>query len=128
MNCPKCKKNNYRKDGLVNRKQRFYCKTCDYHYTVPERKQKPISFKRIALALHIIGLSNRKIKEVIGVSDVAIMNWVNKYRTQSEQLRDIGIKVQTVRMTEINEFAKDTDGLLLIKFNKQCNDIYKISK
>lgn len=126
MNCPKCDNKKPRKDGLVIKKQRFYCKKCNYHYTVTQRKQKPMSYKRIALALHVIGLSNRKIKQVIGISDVAIMNWINKYGMQPEKIRDTSIKVQNVKMADLRKITKNSDKLLLINIYNGSNNIYKI--
>jgi transposase-like protein len=126
MKCPKCDNKKFLRDGIVNNKQRFYCKLCNYHYTVSQRKQKPLSYKRIALALHIIGLSNRKIKQVIGVSDVSIMNWINKYGMEPEQIRDTSIKVQILKVADLGKVIKDSDKLLLINVYNGSNDIYKI--
>jgi len=128
MNCPKCDNNNICKDGVINGKQRYFCKPCNYHYTVPQRKQKPLGYKRIALALHAVGLSNRKIKQVIDVSDVAIMNWINKYSMHPKQIRDKSVKVQTVRLTDLKKIIKNSDKLLLINVCNGNNGIYKVVK
>lgn len=128
MNCPKCDKPNTRKDGIINGKQRYFCAPCNFHYTVSQRKQKPLSCKKIALALHAIGLSNRKIKSVLNVSDVSIMNWIKKYKEHPELFKEKGMDVTLLTRTDSKKVIKENSNLLIISIDKGLNKIYKIVK
>lgn len=124
MNCPRCQSAVVRKDGFVGIKQRHYCKSCQYHYTVSERKHKPINLKRFALELHLEGLSNREIKKVLGVSDVSIMNWIRIYRYNFEALKDNPKRTKTTDITGISKMIDNNCSLVLIKINDKDNDIF----
>jgi len=59
MNCPKCKSDKYVKDGVVNQRQRYQCKQCNFRYTVKMKStSKPQDIKRLALEM-------RKFKELM---------------------------------------------------------------
>ena len=80
-NCPRCDGNNITKSGVLNEKQRFKCKDCNYNFTV-EKMGKGISTYYVikALQLYIEGVSYREIERLLGVSHVSVMNWVKKYQ------------------------------------------------
>ena len=63
-NCPKCKSTNFRKDGIVKQKQRYFCKECKYRFTV-ENIGKSVKLKRDALVLYLEGLRFRSIGRVL---------------------------------------------------------------
>ena len=86
MNCPQCSSKETVKNGLVKGKQRYYCGTCQYNYTTPHGHGKPKELKKKAIELYLEGMGFRAIGRTIGVSNVAVLNWV---RSVSEQLRKI---------------------------------------
>ena len=61
-NCPRCDGNNITKSGVINEKQRFKCKDCNYNFTV-EKMGKGISTYYVikALQLYIEGVSYRDL-------------------------------------------------------------------
>src|SRR5271170_1831149 len=117
-NCPKCKNKNIRKDGIVKQRQRFRCKDCDYHFTV-ESVGKPEKFKRDALILYLEGLGFRSIGRVLGVSHVAIFNWIKSFGQSIDDIRSAD-KIDVVEVDEMHTYvsSKKTSsgyGLLLIE-------------
>ncbi|WP_458796247.1 IS1/IS1595 family N-terminal zinc-binding domain-containing protein [Chryseobacterium proteolyticum] len=37
--CPKCNSTHLVKSGVINQKQRFHCKSCNYYFTVKKNRQ-----------------------------------------------------------------------------------------
>ena len=78
--CPKCQQKNIVKSGIINERQRFLCKDCNYYFTVKKLgKQIDDYFVTKALQLYLEGLSFREIERIIGVSHVTISSWIKKY-------------------------------------------------
>jgi len=72
MRCPRCNSESYVRDGVVQGKQRYYCKHCQYRYRVKARG-KSQSQKRQAIELYLEGLGFRSIERLLGISNVTIM-------------------------------------------------------
>ena len=83
LSCPKCNAQNYTKSGIVNDRQRYKCKNCNYNFTV-QRQGKKIDdyYVTKALQLYVEGVSYREIERVLGISHVSVMNWVKSYRVK----------------------------------------------
>ena len=82
--CPKCKSIKVVKSGIINEKQRFHCKDCNYYFTVKKLgKQIDDYYVTKALQLYLEGLSYREIERIIGVSHVTISSWIKKYNITS---------------------------------------------
>lgn len=78
--CPNCHSNLLIKSGVVNNRQRYKCKDCNYHFTVSKLgKRIDDYYVNKALQLYIEGLTYREIERILGISHVTIMNWVRKY-------------------------------------------------
>ncbi len=75
--CPKCQSIEAVKAGIVQKRQRYKCKTCGYHYSVDKvGKRIPDYYQIKALQLYIEGLTYREIERILGISHVTVMNWV----------------------------------------------------
>lgn len=80
IKCPKCQSYRTVKSGIVNDKQRYKCKNCNYFFTVDKIGKRIDSYYVTkALQLFIEGLSYREIERLLGVSHVSVMNWVKQY-------------------------------------------------
>jgi transposase-like protein len=78
--CPNCGSDSYVKSGIVNHRQRYRCKSCNYYFTVNKLGKKIDDYYvNKALQLYIEGLTYREIERILGISHVSIMNWVKKY-------------------------------------------------
>jgi len=117
-NCPKCKSQNFRKDGIVKSRQRYLCKDCKHHFTV-EQIGKPNKIKRDALILYLEGLGFRSIGRFLNVSHVAVFNWIKAFGEKLEEFRNTE-EIEVVELDEMHTYigSKKTtvgSGLLLIE-------------
>lgn len=78
MNCPKCKSDQYTKDGKTQAgKQRYKCKKCNFHFSVQKRcTEKSDEQKRLALQLYLEGLGFRAIGRVLNISYGTVFQWI----------------------------------------------------
>lgn len=78
--CPNCDSLEYVKSGIINNRQRYKCKACNYFFTVNKIGKKIDEYYVTkALQLYLEGLTYREIERILGISHVSIMNWVKKY-------------------------------------------------
>jgi len=126
MNCPKCKSNNHVKDGVIKEKQRYKCKECNHRYTVEIKStSKPIKMKRYALELYLEGLGFRSIGRLLGVSHVAVYQWIKSFGENIESLRSDN-EIEIMELDEMHTYigSKKTIvgyGLLLIDMGKNLS-------
>ena len=84
LTCPKCQGNQITKSGIINSKQRYLCKKCNYFFTVNKIGKKIDDYYVTkALQLYLEGLSFREIERIIGVSHVTVSNWVKSYNIKN---------------------------------------------
>lgn len=87
--CPKCQSDEIIKSGVINHRQRFYCKKCQYYFTVNKIGKKIDDYYVIkALQLYLEGVTYREIERLLGVSHVSVMNWVKKYKIKAPEMYD----------------------------------------
>jgi len=129
MNCPKCKSQDTRKDGMVKAKQRFYCKKCHYHFTVRKKSTAfSAGIKKSALELYLEGLGFRSIGRFLKVSHVSVYKWIKNFGEKLEPLQsDHQIKV--VELDELHTYVGQKKtiagyGLLLIEMGKNSSIAY----
>ncbi len=111
-NCPRCDGTNITKSGILNEKQRFKCKDCNYNFTV-EKMGKGISNYYVikALQLYIEGVSYREIERLLGVSHVSVMNWVKKYQIKFPKNSDYYPTYKIMNHKELVAFYTDRENL-----------------
>ncbi len=82
--CPRCDHENTVKGGVINNRQRYKCKNCNYFFTVSKLGKRIDNYLVVkALQLYIEGVSYREIERLLGVSHVSVMNWVKKYKVKA---------------------------------------------
>ena len=133
MKCPKCNSEEKVKDGIVKGKQRYKCQKCGYHYTVEVNSGIQPFYKRLALALYVGGLRFRKIGRIIGVSDVAVLNWIKAFGIKSGDLSDKGSMINEVGIDELHTYldsnkTKNGCGSLLISWDDDGYNLYLATK
>lgn len=110
--CPNCGSTSYVKAGIVNDRQRFRCKKCQYHFTV-NKLGKAIDnyYVSKALQLYLEGLSYREIERILGVSHVSIMNWVKKYKIHRPENYNYHPTYKILTMQELQQFFAEKKNL-----------------
>ena len=87
IRCKGCGADDLVKNGIVRGHQRYLCKSCGMNFTNTPPRGKPAAMKDMALAMYTIGgMSFCGIAKILGVSDVAVLNWV---RAKAKQLPDV---------------------------------------
>ena len=120
--CPKCKEKNIVKSGIINERQRFLCKNCNYYFTVKKLgKQIDDYFVTKALQLYLEGLSFREIERIIGVSHVTISSWIKKYNLKRPPHSDFHTSYKVFKQNELIEFIQKEEnikcsGLIITEF------------
>ena len=87
IRCKGCGSDDLCKNGFVRGHQRYLCKSCGMNFTNTPARGKPAAMKDMALAMHTVGgMSFCGIGKILGVSDVAVLNWV---RAKAKELPDV---------------------------------------
>jgi transposase-like protein len=73
--CNRCGGTESHKNGMMNGKQRYRCKSCGYNFTTGFRG-KPIELRQKAVKLYLEGMGFRAIGRMLDVSNVTVLNWV----------------------------------------------------
>lgn len=128
--CPQCNSNKLVKSGIVNERQRYKCKDCNYYFTVNKLgKRIDQYYVTKALQLYLEGLTYREIERIIGVSHVSISNWVKKYNLHRVENSNYHSTYKILSQKELaNYFSnlENTNGKGLIM--TELGDKYMIIK
>ncbi len=110
--CPKCRSNDCVKSGIVNERQRFRCKKCNYYFTVQKLGKKIDNYYVIkALQLYLEGLSYREIERILGISHVSVGNWVREFKVKRLEQRDYHPSYRIFSHNELVEFLAHKSNL-----------------
>jgi transposase-like protein len=101
--CPKCQKEECRKDGIVGGRQRYHCKHCGYRHTVAYKGYSE-EVKRQALALYLEGLGFRSIGRLLNCSHVAVYQWIKAYGEKA-RLDLPATEIDVVEMDEMHSYV-----------------------
>jgi len=110
--CPKCQNNHIVKSGVINNKQRYLCKKCNYFFTVNKIGKKIDDYYVTkALQLYLEGLSYREIERIIGVSHVTISNWVRTFNVKKPSQANYHPTYKIFNHLELVEYIKNKELL-----------------
>ena len=104
--CKRCGATDHVKNGIVRGFQRYLCLSCGCNFTMTPPRGKPPAMKALALLLYAMGnVSFGSIARILGVSDVAVLNWV---RDEARKLPEPSTKAEVVVVTldEMWRFVK----------------------
>ena len=107
MTCPKCANAEAVKNGKMNGKQRFKCKSCGCNYTQSTRYRISREKRLECIRLYLEGVGFRGISRLTGVSHVSVLKWVRELGTRIEELRPKeGGSVNIMELDELWHFVK----------------------
>lgn len=110
--CPKCLSENVVKSGLINNKQRFKCKACNYFFTVGKLGKSIDNYYVVkALQLYLEGISYREIERILGISHVTVMNIVKKHLGEKPLINKYNPSYKIMRHQELHEFFAKAESL-----------------
>jgi transposase-like protein len=110
--CPKCQGNQIIKSGVINSKQRYLCKKCNYFFTVNKIGKKIDEYYVTkALQLYLEGLSYREIERILGVSHVTVSNWVKSFNIRKPSQGNYHPTYRIFNHLELVDYIKNKDLL-----------------
>ncbi len=110
--CPSCSSENQIKSGVVNGRQRYKCKDCNYYFTVNKIGKKIDDYYvNKALQLFLEGLTYREIERILGISHVSIMNWVKKYNIKRPSNSNYHPTYKILNAQELSNYFTNSDNI-----------------
>lgn len=117
MDCPKCKDTKYCKDGIINGRQRYQCKSCSYRYTVSQRSNaRSNEIKRMALSMFLEGLDYRVIGRILQVNYVTVFYWIKEWGIHVKKLKS-DTPIRSIEIQELHDIVsqkKKTKGYVML--------------
>ncbi|WP_344928472.1 transposase-like zinc-binding domain-containing protein [Aquimarina addita] len=111
-NCPNCNSRSYVKSGIVNNRQRYRCKMCNYFFTVNKLGKKIDDYYvNKALQLYLEGLTYREIERILGISHVSIMNWVKKYNIKRPYNSEYHPTYKILNALELSSYFQSPENI-----------------
>ena len=126
MNCPKCNNTKYCKAGFAKNRQRYYCRACNYYYTVSKKSnEKSDETKRLAFEMYLEGLGFRAIGRILRISYGIVYYWIRIWGKNLE-LPKRNEPIEVVELDELHSYVgqKKTTagyGLLLIDIERNIS-------
>ncbi|MDO5656429.1 MAG: helix-turn-helix domain-containing protein [Flavobacteriaceae bacterium] len=111
MTCPRCEnQNSIVKSGIVNQKQRYLCKSCNYYFTVQKSGKRIDNYYIIkAVQLYLEGISLREIENVLGVSHSTINNWIKEFNIKKPNMASYDPAYKIVSFEEMKTFLSNEE-------------------
>ncbi len=110
--CPSCSSENQIKSGVINGRQRYKCKDCNYYFTVNKIGKKIDDYYvSKALQLYLEGLTYREIERILGISHVSIMNWVKKYNIKRPSKANYHPTYKILSPTELGQYFSNSHNI-----------------
>jgi len=110
--CPKCSHSQIVKSGIVNNRQRYKCKACNYFFTVQKVGKKIDDYYVTkALQLYVEGVSYREIERLLGISHVSVMNWVKSYGIKRPVNKNYHPTYKILNHSELLRYFADKNNL-----------------
>ena len=127
--CPKCENTEIVKSGIVKGKQRFFCRNCNYYFTVNKLGKKIDDYYVTkALQLYLEGLSLREIERILGISHVTISSWIKEYNIKKPPHSDFHATYKVFKQKELTEYIEKEDAHNLKALIIDANKIKRILK
>jgi transposase-like protein len=86
MPCPRCAHTHCIKNGKVEKRPRYKCKSCGFQFTRLTPGGYPLWQCALAVFLYCHGLSMNAIAKMFSVSPSTILRWIRKFGEQHLQL------------------------------------------
>ncbi len=110
--CPNCGSDKHIKSGIINDRQRYKCKNCNYYFTVNKLgKRIDDYYVNKALQLYLEGLTYREIERILGISHVTIMNWVKKYNIKRPYQTDYHPTYKILSAKELSDYFSNPKNI-----------------
>jgi DNA invertase Pin-like site-specific DNA recombinase len=112
------------KSGIVKGKQRYFCRDCNYYFTVNKIGKKIDDYYVTkALQLYLEGLSLREIERILGISHVTISSWIKEYNIKKPPHSDFHATYKVFKQIELAEYIRNEENLKVLGSSLQNSEI-----
>ena len=120
--CPRCQSKQFIKYGRCQGAQRYKCKRCAYHFSVPTM-QRGIDqqYVQLCMKLYLEGMGFRAIERVVGVSHVSVINWVKKYGQELAHASEHSEASEHSHASEHSEASEHKKKLSAVELDELCS-------
>ena len=102
--CPKCKRKEVIKSGVVLQKQRWKCKACNYHFTRMIPRGEPVQKKALAVLMYsMCSASYGMIAKLLCVTRKTVYMWIKQFSAMEKE-PEIKPEVKEVELDEMWHF------------------------
>ena len=108
LRCKKCNSNRTTKSGMVNDKQRYFCKDCGYHFTEGDGRvnEQVVIKKALCVVMHSLGkASYRTLAKIFNTSPSLTYRWVAEYGWKQPNPQTTGT-IKRMKIEELRSFIK----------------------
>ena len=100
LQCKKCNRSDYIKNGIVRKQQRYECKNCGCNFIALDRreKNKHAPLKALCVLIYSLGKGTyRTMGEICGVAHTTVYRWIRKEAAKlpepmiSEDIQDVEV-------------------------------------
>lgn len=119
MNCPKCPSTHFVKNGLINEKQHYKCKKCNYQWTENHKHRGRLRTERaFAVFLYCHELSMNAFSKILDTAPNTILKWIRNFSNQHAQTPEPQTDAAILELDEMWHYLKkrqtlDLEGVLL---------------
>ena len=126
IKCKHCGENKAVKNGYVQGKQRYECKSCGKTFRMGDLREKYSNEQRLrVIKWYLEGAGIMSIERMEGVPNPLIIKWIRKFskilrqRLKEVEIPDDAKKIQIIELDELfsycqKKLTRSTYGLLLI--------------
>ena len=126
VSCKHCSSGDVVKDGMVKKKQRYLCRSCDKTFRLGDARQKYTLEQKIrAIKLYTDGVGMMTIERSEGVSTPLLIHWLRSFGKMLKKaiaavkVPEDAKKIEILEVDELftyyqKKLKKPTYGLLLI--------------
>ena len=119
VKCLKCSNCKVRKNGFAlikgQKKQRFFCQSCNRNFTIPGKRKYSLRTKFRAITMYLNGVGIRKIGIILNIDNPLILYWI---KVLSKKMQEI--------VTELmQENANNKDEIPVLEIDEMCVSIKK---
>ncbi len=106
LRCKRCGSEEQVKNGLMQGKQRYLCKSCGLTFTDTPARGKPLALKAAAVLLYVSGLSMNRTAKLLGVSTPTIQAWLEQFASASAHKPEPEGRAVVIELDEMWHYLK----------------------
>ena len=118
IKCSRCKSTSNVKNGLIQGKQRYRCRNCNYNYIEVDGRQKyDNKTKGLVIRMYLNNSGFRRISEILGIPLSTVFVWIknagNIVSSIVDNMEQEKENIEVLEMDELFTYVKKTESQCL---------------